>query len=62
MTITVTRGTLTDEELAALTVVLLARAAAQQAAAAAAGEVGIVRLRRRVGVDYTSPLSWQEAA
>ena len=62
--IRVTRGSLSDEELAALTAVLLARAAAQQAAAAAASRLEPIarwqRLERRPA--YYSPVSWQQAA
>ncbi|MDH6137524.1 hypothetical protein P3T37_006957 [Kitasatospora sp. MAA4] len=64
MTITITRGTLDDEELAALTAVLMARAAAQQAAAAGAAPLEPIarwqRLERRPA--YYSPVSWQQAA
>nr|WP_280693356.1 acyl-CoA carboxylase epsilon subunit [Kitasatospora sp. GAS204B] len=59
----VTRGTLSDEELAALTAVLLARAAAQQATAALPAVEPIARwqrLERRPA--YYSPVSWQWAA
>ncbi|GAA1969969.1 acyl-CoA carboxylase subunit epsilon [Kitasatospora viridis] len=59
----VTRGSLTDEELAALTAVLMARAAAVQAAAPAARIEPIARwqrLERRPS--YFSPFSWQQAA
>ena len=61
--IRVTRGTLTDEELAALTAVLLTRAAAAQHAAAPAAIEPIARwqrLERRPA--YYSPVSWQQAA
>jgi hypothetical protein len=59
----VTRGTLTDEELAALTAVLLARSAAAQQAAALAPVEPIARWQRleRRPV-YYSPVSWQWAA
>ncbi|GAA0674829.1 hypothetical protein GCM10010193_29710 [Kitasatospora atroaurantiaca] len=60
----IVRGSLNDEELAALTAVLLARAsAAQQAVAAAAAVEPIAnwqRLERRPA--YYSPVSWQQAA
>ncbi|MBP0455274.1 MULTISPECIES: acyl-CoA carboxylase subunit epsilon [unclassified Kitasatospora] len=59
----IVRGSLSDEELAALTAVLMARAAAQQAAAAAAPVEPIAnwqRLERRPA--YFSPVSWQQAA
>ncbi|MBD0676364.1 acyl-CoA carboxylase epsilon subunit [Kitasatospora sp. NPDC091335] len=58
----IVRGSLTDEELAALTAVLAARAAAQQAAAAAPVEpiASWQRLERRPA--YYSPVSWQQAA
>jgi len=60
----IVRGSLTDEELAALTAVLAARAAVQQAAAAAAPAVEPIakwqRLERRTA--YYSPVSWQQAA
>ncbi|WP_354641131.1 acyl-CoA carboxylase epsilon subunit [Kitasatospora camelliae] len=61
----IVRGSLTPEELAALTAVLAARAAAQQAAqAAAAAAVEPIarwqRLERRPA--YYSPVSWQQAA
>jgi hypothetical protein len=58
----VTRGTLTDEELAALTAVLLARAAAPAAAPVAVVEpiARWQRLERRPV--YYSPVSWQWAA
>ena len=61
----IVRGSLNDEEIAALTAVLLARAAAaQQAAAAAVAPVepvaGWQRLERRQ--PYFSPVSWQQAA
>lgn len=61
--IRVTRGVLTDEELAALTAVLLHRAVgAQQAARTAAIEpiANWQRLERRPA--YYSPVSWQQAA
>ncbi|MFF7634048.1 acyl-CoA carboxylase epsilon subunit [Kitasatospora sp. NPDC008050] len=59
----VTRGTLSDEELAALTAVLLARAAATQSAAGLAPVEPIARWQRldRHPV-YYSPVSWQWAA
>ncbi|KJK59480.1 acyl-CoA carboxylase epsilon subunit [Saccharothrix sp. ST-888] len=56
-TLTVVRGSLTDEELAALTAVLLARAAAARATAAV-----VVRLHSWRPADYTSPVSWRRAA
>ncbi|GAA2979817.1 acyl-CoA carboxylase epsilon subunit [Kitasatospora sp. NPDC058063] len=59
----IVRGSLTDEELAALTAVLAARAAAAQQAAAAAPIEPIAnwqRLERRPA--YYSPFSWQQAA
>ncbi|WP_371480949.1 acyl-CoA carboxylase epsilon subunit [Kitasatospora sp. NBC_00315] len=60
----IVRGSLTDEELAALTAVLLARAAVAQQAAAAASPVepvaGWKRLERHQ--PYFSPVSWQQAA
>jgi hypothetical protein len=60
----ITRGTLTDDELAALTAVLMARAAAVQQAAPAAHVVEPIarwqRLERRPA--YFSPFSWQQAA
>ncbi|KJK55436.1 acyl-CoA carboxylase epsilon subunit [Saccharothrix sp. ST-888] len=60
----IVRGSLTDEELAALTAVLLARAAAVQAAAAQTVVVEPIaswqRLERRPA--YYSPVSWQQAA
>ncbi|MFG2822652.1 acyl-CoA carboxylase epsilon subunit [Kitasatospora sp. NPDC048365] len=61
----IVRGSLNDEELAALTAVLAARAAAHQAAAAAATAVvepiaNWQRLERRTA--YYSPVSWQQAA
>ncbi|GAB2747780.1 acyl-CoA carboxylase epsilon subunit [Kitasatospora kifunensis] len=59
----VTRGSLSDEELAALTAVLLARAAATQQAAALAPVEPIARwhrVERRPA--YYSPVSWQWAA
>ncbi|WP_030232188.1 acyl-CoA carboxylase subunit epsilon [Streptomyces sp. NRRL S-350] len=59
----IVRGSLTDEELAALTAVLMARAAAAQQAAAAAPMEPIAtwhRLERRPA--YFSPVSWQQAA
>ncbi|MFB7668817.1 acyl-CoA carboxylase epsilon subunit, partial [Kitasatospora sp. NPDC056138] len=52
------RGSLTDEELAALTAVLLARAAAARAAA----QTAVVRLHGWRPADYTSPVSWRRAA
>ncbi len=61
--IRVTRGTLTDEELAAVTAVLLTRAAAGRRQAAAAAIEPIAnwqRLERRPA--YYSPVSWQQAA
>ncbi|AUY51210.1 acyl-CoA carboxylase subunit epsilon [Streptomyces sp. CB01881] len=59
----IVRGSLSDEELAALTAVLMARAADRQAAAAAAPVEPIAnwqRLERRPA--YFSPVSWQQAA
>ncbi|MBO1414602.1 acyl-CoA carboxylase epsilon subunit [Streptomyces sp. FH025] len=59
----IVRGSLSDEELAALTAVLLARAAAGQQAAAIAPVEPIAtwhRLERRPA--YYSPVSWQQAA
>ncbi|MBV6696318.1 acyl-CoA carboxylase subunit epsilon [Kitasatospora aureofaciens] len=58
----IVRGSLTDEELAALTAVLMARAAAQQAVAVAPVEpiASWQRLERRPA--YYSPVSWQQAA
>lgn len=64
-TISIIRGTLTDEELAALTVVLTARVGTRAAPDAeldrAAGGV-VVRLRTWAPAGYSSPLSWQDAA
>ncbi|MEU9079222.1 acyl-CoA carboxylase subunit epsilon [Kitasatospora sp. NPDC004745] len=59
----IVRGSLSDEELAALTAVLMARAAAAQQAGAAALVEPIAtwqRLDRRPA--YYSPVSWQQAA
>ncbi|MGW6916005.1 acyl-CoA carboxylase epsilon subunit [Kitasatospora sp. NPDC054939] len=60
----IVRGSLSDEELAALTAVLAARAAAAQLAAAAAAPIEPIanwqRLERRPA--YFSPFSWQQAA
>ncbi|MFE9426705.1 acyl-CoA carboxylase subunit epsilon [Kitasatospora sp. NPDC006697] len=60
----VTRGSLTDEELAALTAVLMARAAVAQQATAAPVRLEPIarwqRLERRPA--YHSPFSWQQAA
>ncbi|MER5862408.1 acyl-CoA carboxylase subunit epsilon [Kitasatospora sp. NPDC002040] len=58
----IVRGTLTDEELAALTAVLMARAAAVQTAAVAPAEPIATwsRIERRPA--YWSPVSWQQAA
>ncbi|GAA5002512.1 acyl-CoA carboxylase subunit epsilon [Kitasatospora paranensis] len=59
----IVRGSLTDEELAALTAVLLSRAAAAQQARAARSVEPIAswqRLERRPA--YYSPVSWQQAA
>ncbi|MED7951623.1 MULTISPECIES: acyl-CoA carboxylase subunit epsilon [unclassified Streptomyces] len=60
----IVRGSLTDEELAALTAVLMARAASAQHAASAASPVEPIanwqRLERRPA--YYSPVSWQWAA
>ncbi|AXI78972.1 acyl-CoA carboxylase subunit epsilon [Peterkaempfera bronchialis] len=63
--IQVVKGSLTDEELAAVTAVLLARAAATAAArqSSAAQPEPVARwqrLERRPS--YYSPLSWQTAA
>ncbi|MDH6110616.1 hypothetical protein P3T36_006130 [Kitasatospora sp. MAP12-15] len=64
-TITLTRGTLADDELAALTAVLMARLGTRTAPeaepAGAAGGV-VVRLRTWAPAGYSSPLSWQDAA
>ncbi|MBD0695754.1 acyl-CoA carboxylase epsilon subunit [Streptomyces sp. CBMA123] len=58
----IVRGSLSDEELAALTAVLAARAAVAQQAAAAQVEpiASWQRLERRPA--YYSPVSWQQAA
>ncbi|MFI9269381.1 acyl-CoA carboxylase subunit epsilon [Kitasatospora sp. NPDC052896] len=60
----ITRGSLTVEELAALTAVLTARAAAAQQASQAVASVEPIarwsRLERRPA--YFSPVSWQQAA
>ncbi|GAA1221130.1 hypothetical protein GCM10009665_09100 [Kitasatospora nipponensis] len=59
----IVRGSLSDEELAALTAVLMARAAAGRQAAALAPVEPIARwqrLERRPA--YYSPVSWQQAA
>ncbi|MFJ8470540.1 acyl-CoA carboxylase epsilon subunit [Kitasatospora sp. NPDC094011] len=59
----IVRGTLSDEELAALTAVLAARAAVAQQAGATAQVEPIAswqRLERRPA--YYSPVSWQQAA
>ncbi|MGK4581429.1 acyl-CoA carboxylase subunit epsilon [Kitasatospora sp. HPMI-4] len=59
----IVRGSLTDEELAALTAVLMTRAAAAQAAVHTAVVEPIAnwqRLERRPA--YFSPASWQQAA
>ncbi|MFD0275916.1 acyl-CoA carboxylase subunit epsilon [Kitasatospora sp. NPDC127111] len=60
----IVRGSLSDEELAALTAVLMARAAAAQQAATAVAPVEPIanwhRLERRPA--YFSPVSWQQAA
>ncbi|MER8100828.1 acyl-CoA carboxylase subunit epsilon [Kitasatospora sp. NPDC059811] len=59
----IVRGSLSDEELAALTAVLMARAAVAQQAAATAQVEPIAnwqRLERRPA--YYSPVSWQQAA
>lgn len=62
-TLTLTRGTLTDDELAALTVVLLARLGNRPGAETEPGRAGVVvRLRGRLSPDYSSPRSWQAAA
>ncbi|GAB2697810.1 acyl-CoA carboxylase epsilon subunit [Kitasatospora kifunensis] len=59
----VTRGSLTDEELAALTAVLLARAAASQQASTLAPVEPIARWRRlERHPAYSSPVSWRQAA
>jgi acyl-CoA carboxylase epsilon subunit-like protein len=66
--IQVVKGSLTDEELAAVTAVLLARAAAGTAARQQAprGTEPVARWRRLERIPgysaYTSPLSWQTAA
>ncbi|MCC9310786.1 acyl-CoA carboxylase subunit epsilon, partial [Kitasatospora sp. RB6PN24] len=57
----IVRGSLTDDELAALTAVLMARAAAQPAVPAAPAVEPIARwqrLERRPA--YFSPFSWQQ--
>ncbi|MGF1427380.1 acyl-CoA carboxylase subunit epsilon [Kitasatospora sp. LaBMicrA B282] len=60
--IKITRGTLSDEELAALTAVLTARAAAaQQPAVAVVREITNWQRPERRPV-YYSPVSWQWAA
>ncbi|MFJ9693356.1 acyl-CoA carboxylase epsilon subunit [Kitasatospora sp. NPDC101183] len=59
----IVRGSLSVEELAALTAVLAARAAVAQQAAASAPVEPIAnwqRLERRPA--YYSPVSWQQAA
>ncbi|GAA2129669.1 hypothetical protein GCM10009760_01160 [Kitasatospora kazusensis] len=59
----IVRGSLTDEELAAVTAVLMARAASARLAAAAPTVEPIARwsrLERRPA--YYSPVSWQQAA
>ncbi|MGW4382620.1 acyl-CoA carboxylase epsilon subunit [Kitasatospora sp. NPDC004531] len=60
----IVRGSLTDEELAALTAVLAARAAQAAAVATANQAVEPIatwsRLERRPA--YFSPVSWQQAA
>ncbi|MGW2252281.1 acyl-CoA carboxylase subunit epsilon [Kitasatospora sp. NPDC001660] len=59
----IVRGSLSDEELAALTAVLMAHAAAAQQAAVVAPVEPIAnwqRLERRPA--YYSPVSWQQAA
>ncbi|GAA1152523.1 hypothetical protein F4556_004118 [Kitasatospora gansuensis] len=58
----IVRGTLSDEELAALTAVLMARAAAAHTATAAPVEPIATwsRIERRPA--YYSPVSWQQAA
>ncbi|MEV0191949.1 acyl-CoA carboxylase subunit epsilon [Kitasatospora purpeofusca] len=59
----IVRGSLSDEELAALTAVLMARAAAAQQAGASSPVEPIAnwqRLERRPA--YFSPVSWQWAA
>ncbi|WP_405017558.1 acyl-CoA carboxylase subunit epsilon [Kitasatospora sp. NBC_00070] len=60
MTITVTRGSLTDEEIAALTVALLSRCSA--AGTAAPAEAVVERQRAWHRTDYAPPSSWQTAA
>ncbi|MDH6131370.1 hypothetical protein P3T37_000739 [Kitasatospora sp. MAA4] len=62
--IVITRGTLTDEELAALTAVLLTRAAARSAAAATARRPIPATRRHPLTLRpvYFSPTSWQQAA
>ncbi|MEV4616624.1 acyl-CoA carboxylase epsilon subunit [Kitasatospora sp. NPDC049258] len=61
MTVIVERGSLTDEELAALTVVLAAVLAARAEAAGPAARRAQTWLRP-VGIDYPSPRSWRTAA
>ncbi|MFE5579925.1 acyl-CoA carboxylase subunit epsilon [Kitasatospora sp. NPDC056531] len=59
----IVRGSLSDEELAALTAVLMARAATAQQGAAIVPIEPIAswqRLERRPA--YYSPVSWQQAA
>ncbi|BFV59178.1 hypothetical protein KCMC57_up42820 [Kitasatospora sp. CMC57] len=60
MTITITRGSLTDEELAALTAVLLRLRPAGPAGAPAEPTVERHCAWRRV--NYAPPASWQTAA
>ncbi|WP_457030216.1 acyl-CoA carboxylase epsilon subunit [Kitasatospora sp. P5_F3] len=60
MTIIVTRGSLTDEEIAALTIALLSRSSAARAAAQA--EPAVERQRSWHRIDYAPPSSWQTAA
>ncbi|MBP0450713.1 acyl-CoA carboxylase subunit epsilon [Kitasatospora sp. RG8] len=58
----IVRGSLSDEELAALTAVLMARAADRQAAASAPVEPIATWQRRERRPAYFSPVSWQQAA
>ncbi|MFE0465559.1 acyl-CoA carboxylase epsilon subunit [Kitasatospora sp. NPDC058965] len=57
----ITRGSLTDEELAALTAVLMARAAAVAAPEPEARVIRLPRLSARRPA-YHSPVSWMQAA
>ncbi|AUY48424.1 acyl-CoA carboxylase subunit epsilon [Streptomyces sp. CB01881] len=57
----IVRGSLSDEELAALTAVLMARAADRQAAAAPVEPIATWQRRERRPA-YFSPVSWQQAA